>query len=78
MIDDTQPAVKKLRERYPHIHVLIFQRSLERATTLGHLFDILESFPDKFPVVWDFKQSRWVSTDDITQRERIESNEGSS
>ena len=73
MIDATQPVVGKLRERYPHIHPLIFQRSLERATTLGHLFDVLESFPNKFPVVWDFKQGRWANTDDIAQRERMES-----
>lgn len=73
MIDANLPVVGKLRERYSHIHPLIFQRTLERATTLGHLFDVLESFPDEFPIVWDYGTKSWASTDDVAQRSRMES-----
>ena len=73
MIDSDSEIVQKLKDRYSRIHPLIFQRSIERATTTVHLFDLLDSFPNKYPVVWDCQQKCWVHTDDLTQRERMDS-----
>lgn len=56
-----------LRVRYAHLHPLIFQRSLEKSINDGELFDILDSVPDVYPVVWDDLRRRWVHTEDIVQ-----------
>jgi hypothetical protein len=53
-------TVYKLRERYPHIHPLIFHRSVERAQTAVELFDILDSFMDEYPVYWDHSARCWT------------------
>ena len=63
IMDEVQEALQK---RYSHLHPLIFQRSLEKATSNGELFDILESIPD-YPIVWDEKIRRWVKTEDLLQ-----------
>ena len=68
-MDDVQKALK---DRYSHIHPLIFQRSLEKAESNGELFDILETVPDDFPVVWDDVQKRWVVTDDLLQSNNVQ------
>lgn len=62
-----QKVVQGLKERYSHIHPLLFQRSIERAKSNGDLFDILDTVPDRFPIVWDEPSSRWVTTDDLLQ-----------
>jgi hypothetical protein len=58
---------KALRKRYEKLHPLIFQRSLERARSDGDLFDLLDAFPDKFPVIWNQEQRRWDHTGDLLQ-----------
>jgi hypothetical protein len=63
-------TVRKLRARYAHMHPLIFHRSVERARTVTELFDILESFPDTYPIIWDHHARCWVQTDDLTLREK--------
>ena len=55
----------QLKKRYPAIHPLIFHQSMERAKSPGDLFDILETFPNKYPVIWDDQQRRWVKEDDM-------------
>jgi hypothetical protein len=67
-MDEVQEA---LRDRYNHLHPLIFQRSLEKAKSNGELFDILESVPKTLPIVWDDDQRRWVSTDDLLQSQSV-------
>jgi len=52
--------VCKLRERYAHLSPLIFQRSVERAQNEGELFDILETIPEAYPLLWDNNTRRWV------------------
>ncbi len=69
MIDET--TLVALRKRYPQVHPLLFQRSVERARSGGDLFDILESVPTKYPILWSDKDRRWVSTDDILQAEQF-------
>ena len=56
---------KHLKQRYNNIHPLIFQRSLDRAIDDADLFDILDSFPNKYPVVWNNNERRWTLTDDL-------------
>lgn len=60
-----------LRNRYSHLHPLVFQRSLEKATSDGELFDILESYPTESPVVWDDEARRWIHTNDLLQAKAI-------
>jgi len=62
----------QLREKYKHLDPLIFQRSVERATGPGDLFDILESVPNGLPIIWDEKTRRWVVTDDLTQSSKFD------
>lgn len=61
--------IERLKDRYPNIHPLIFHRSVERAKSPGDLFDILDTFQQDFPVVWDAESRRWVKTDNIHQKE---------
>ena len=51
-----------LKERYARLHPLIFKRSLEKAQSYGELFDILDTVPDQFPIVWSEADRRWVTT----------------
>lgn len=60
-----------LRNRYSHIHPLIFFRSSEYAKTNGELFDILDSMPAEMPVIWDHDNRRWVE-DDLLQSKNLE------
>ncbi len=54
-------VVRKLKERYPNVPQVMFVRSLEKARSLGDLFDILETFPTDFPVEWDGAERRWAT-----------------
>lgn len=56
-----------LKERYSHLHPLIFLRSLDKARTNGELFDILESVPKELPVLWDEDLRAWRVTHDLLQ-----------
>jgi hypothetical protein len=59
--------VTKLKERYKDVHPLMFHRSQEAARTPGELFDILDTIPKKYPIVWDDGERRWVTADDLFQ-----------
>jgi hypothetical protein len=63
-MNDIQRALKS---RYSHIHPLLFQRSLEKAKTDGQLFDILETMPKEYPIVWDDDNYCWKHTKDLLQ-----------
>lgn len=60
-------VLKSLRERYAHIHPLMFQRSLEKSKSNGDLFDILEGIPKEFPIIWDDEENCWQKTDNLLQ-----------
>lgn len=64
-------VVESLKKRYAHLHPLVFQRSLERARSDGELFDMLDSFPEKRPVAWDYEERRWVHTKDLLMSQDI-------
>ena len=59
---------KSLMKRYNAIHPLIFQRSLVHATYDTDLFDMLDSFPNKYPVFWNNEKRRWVEIKDLFLR----------
>lgn len=63
-----------LKERFKYIPEILFYRSLERAKTNGELFDILDSFPTQYPVVWDDHQRRWVHTEDLLHKNNFGKN----
>lgn len=56
-----------LRNRYPDVHPLIFHRSVEKAKSGGELFDILETIPVNYPIIWSEEWRQWVTTGDIFQ-----------
>lgn len=70
MID--KKIIKALRDRYSSIYPLIFHRSIERSKTAGELFDILDTFPNKYPVVWNEDHKRWLVIKDLFQAKSFE------
>ena len=63
MIDDK--VVESLRNRYPDFHPLFFARSVEYAKSHGELFDILETAPKKYPLIWNDKEHKWNTIEDL-------------
>lgn len=55
----TNEVPKHFKNRYLDIPPLILARSIERAKTLGELFDILEDMPKEFPLIWSEADRRW-------------------
>jgi len=62
-----QAVVDGCKTRYKTLHPLIFHRSVEKAKSAADLFDILESFPATYPVVWSDEEHCWVATKDLIQ-----------
>ncbi len=62
-----QVTVEGLKTRYKTLNPLIFHRSVEKAKSVADLFEILESFPHKYPVVWSEEDHQWVTTKDLIQ-----------
>jgi len=63
----TQEMIDILKTKYYFINPLIFVRSKERAKTAGELFDILDTIPTEFPIIWSEENKRWVTTKDLFQ-----------
>jgi len=63
--------VEGIRKRHFKVHPLIFHRSVEYARDATHLFDILESMPKRFPIVWDEATGVWVFCRDITLQKKF-------
>ncbi len=57
-------VIKQLREKYSHVNLLIFHRSVEHSIDDTDLFDILDTIPE-LPVVWDNSSRRWSHCDDL-------------
>ena len=70
-MDKVQNALK---QRYPDMHPLIFQRSREKAKTNGELFDILETVPSEYPVLWCETERKWIHTTNLLQNDRHQKN----
>lgn len=73
MLDEK--IISKLRERYSDLHPLLFHRSMERCRSEADLFDILDTIPNKLPLIWEEFERRWVNTADLFQAEKFFSNE---
>ena len=65
MIDEF--VIEGIRNRYSNLHPMIFHRTVEKASSPGELFDILEEFPKKYPIIWSDEERRWITTKDLTQ-----------
>jgi hypothetical protein len=63
----TKEILEALKTRYSSVNPLIFARSKERAKTAGELFDILDTIPTEFPIVWNEENKKWVTTKDLFQ-----------
>jgi len=61
----TPNTLDGLRRRYSTMHPLMFQRTIERANSAGEAFDMLESIPPTFPIIWDEQKRQWVSLTDM-------------
>jgi hypothetical protein len=72
MID--KEIVEKMKPRYPHIHPLIFHRAAEKAKTAGELFDLLESFPNEYPLL--IEEGGWSFTNDLYQSRKFKIEKG--
>ena len=70
-MDEVQKALK---ERYPDVHPVMFFRSAERSKTNGGLFDILETMPKEYPIVWNENELKWETTD-LLQSKRFDRGE---
>ena len=64
-------VIEKMKGIFPHVHPLAFHRSMERAESTVVLFDILEKFPEEYPVVWDETAHRWKVSDDLSLADRF-------
>lgn len=60
----SKELVENLKARY-NVHPLIFSRSVSRARSDTDLFDILDSIPDSFPIVWSDDDHRWCRPEDL-------------
>lgn len=69
MIDEK--VVASLRSKHPSMHPILFQRSVEHATSAGNLFDILEDMPLKYPIYWNDSLKVWERCVDITMRDNF-------
>lgn len=65
-MDEIQEA---LRQRYPNVHPMLFHRCVEKARSNGELFDMLESLPSEYPIIWDEATRSWISTDLLQYQE---------
>lgn len=70
-IDDQ--ALANFRSKYAHLHPLVFQRSLERASSTLQLFEILEGVPTQPPFSWDDAKRAWVRDEDIMAVQSLKS-----
>jgi hypothetical protein len=70
-LDRNRQAVEALRKRHHQLHPLIFHRSLERASGMGELFDVLEAAPADLPITWDDKARCWRTTQDLFRTEAL-------
>jgi hypothetical protein len=53
-------TIDNLKIRHSDLHPLILNRSVEHSKSDVELFDILETFPKKYPVIWSDKKKSWV------------------
>lgn len=68
-----ESSLANFKSKYAHVHPLVFQRSLEKATSSLELFEILESVPSETPFCWDGRRRSWVRNEDVMAVESLKS-----
>lgn len=49
----------------------MFERACEKSQTDGELFDMLETMPPDYPIIWDDDKREWVKAD-LLQYDELE------
>lgn len=62
-----EKVIDGLKEKFSSVHPLIFYRSKERSKSGGELFDILDSLPKDYPIIWNDETKKWETTKDLFQ-----------
>ncbi len=65
LTDTQKEIVEKLRVRHVGVHAVLFQRILEKAKNEFEFFDILDTIPDTFPLVFDSNIRRLVPAGNV-------------
>jgi hypothetical protein len=58
-----EEIIESIKKRYSFLPSFVIFRSLERARSSGDLFDILDTFPSVYPVIWEEDKRRWVTVE---------------
>lgn len=63
-----QSVFDSLKKRYCDVHPILFNRCLEKSSTVGEIFEQLETIKDlmaegDYPIVWDDAARRWTVCD---------------
>jgi len=66
-------TLANFRKRYAEVHPLVFQRSLEKASSTLEFFEILQSVPADTPFSWDESKRSWARNEDIVSAEAVKS-----
>lgn len=72
MIIDDEAVLEGFRKRYSNVHPLLLRRSIEKALTLGELFDIMEKIPQELPLTWSEKNGCWIHSKDLELSESFD------
>jgi hypothetical protein len=62
-MERSSDVVFALKNRYAGLPPLLLSRSIERARNEVELFDILDTVPGTFPLVWSSHHRRWLACD---------------
>ncbi len=60
-----EATLANFRARYSEVHPLVFQRSLEKASSELDLFEILQTVPSRPPFSWDDSKRSWSPDEDV-------------
>lgn len=59
LTEKQRTIIASMRERYTHIATVVFMRSFSMAKNEVELFDILETVPNQFPLLWNNEIRQW-------------------
>ncbi len=60
--------IESLAKKFSSVHQVLFARIVERANDETELFDILDTMPDSFPMMWDSDKRRLLPAKDMLNR----------
>lgn len=65
IIDPEDPVIANFQATYPEMHPLVMHRSLEKASSMVNLFEILAAVPNEGAFSWDDAKRSWVRDGDV-------------